>query len=198
MAWSLYNSNENDWTESGLFQSDVKKLGPNCVVDKGIAYWIGWDGQIYTNPTMIGTFALQEKVFHQSRIPLEAMTTYHSLTHFNNGIRFISFETVGYSRIVVVWDIKCDHQNQLHWKKLVKISGLGIPYNPTLFVEKNIISIMECRTSYAGANDGERTDVLISRVGYKFAKGKHLMHQSFQENVSVKTVTLHAESLYMV
>ncbi|KAL4276202.1 hypothetical protein AHAS_Ahas20G0183600 [Arachis hypogaea] len=198
MGWSLYNSYDNDWMQSGVFETDIKKLGPKCIVDKEIAYWISWDGRNFSEPAVVATFSMLEMVFSEARIPAEVKTTYHSLTHFNDGVGFISYEKAGYSTTIVIWDMKHDGQDQLRWKRMVRVSGVGIPYNPTLFIGKDIISVMGCRTIFGGSNDGKKTNVLLSRLKNNFARREHLMYRSWEEYVWVNTVTLHSESLYLV
>ncbi|XLR23909.1 hypothetical protein HN51_070321 [Arachis hypogaea] len=58
MSWSLYSSNDNYWTHSGIAQTQVQKLSPKSIVVDGFVYWIGWNGLNFTDPSVIAVFSL--------------------------------------------------------------------------------------------------------------------------------------------
>ncbi|XLR30565.1 hypothetical protein HN51_050438 [Arachis hypogaea] len=198
LGWSLYCSFENDWCDSGSFTSDVQKLGPKSIIVDGIVYWIGWEGTNFTEPSLIISFSMIQRQFFESIIPIDARSTYHSLTNLHDGVGFIPYRNIGFSREVIVWEIKHDGQDKLNWDKRIRVTGLGIPYNPSMFIGKDIISIMECRSRFGGSNDADRTDLLLSRLKWNGARREHLMHRTWQQNVHVKSMTMHSESLYIV
>ncbi|KAL4287082.1 uncharacterized protein DS421_19g652150 [Arachis hypogaea] len=78
------------------------------------------------------------------------------------------------------------------------ISGLGIPYTPSLFVGNDIITVMECRGRSGSANDAVCTNFLISRLKYMESRKEHLVYRTWQEHVNVKTITMHSDGLYMI
>ncbi|XLR64279.1 hypothetical protein HN51_006746 [Arachis hypogaea] len=198
LSWTLYNSYEAEWTYSGNFQTKTQKLGPKNIVDKGVVYWIGWEGVRFEEPTSIITFSLQSRLFSEVNVPHEVRSSNNSLTNFNNGVGFISYNNIGFTREVVVWEITPKANDKLGWEKMIKVSGIGIPYNPTIFVGKDIISVMEFRGSFGSANDSESTDLLISRFKFMTARRKHLLHRNWNENVYVKSISMHLQGLYPV
>ncbi|XLR57601.1 hypothetical protein S83_008273 [Arachis hypogaea] len=198
MFWALYNSFDANWKHSGSFSSDVKKLGPKAVVDKGVVYWVGWDGPSFIQPSQICTFDMLQQMFFECDIPDAAKSDYHSLTQFNGGVGFTSYHNVGFSKQIVVWQLKRDGQNKLDWERMIKVSGIAIPYNPTIFVGKDIFSVMELRTGCGGSNDTERTDLIIARLKFVHPRIEHILHHVWEENVYVKSAIMHVESLYRV
>ncbi|XP_052113680.1 uncharacterized protein LOC127744890 [Arachis duranensis] len=198
MSWALYNSIDADWVDSGTFESNVQKLGPKSIVNDEKAYWVGWDGVGYLNPVSICTFNLQQQQCYEGNIPDETKSTYHTLTHFKEGVGFISYHNIGFMKQMVVWGLKEDNNNMLVWDKFFKVSEIAIPHNPTLFVGKDILSIMELRCSSGGSNDTERTDILLTRLKFMSSTRDILLHQTWQERVYVKTITMYSEELYMV
>ncbi|RYR16211.1 hypothetical protein S83_048876 [Arachis hypogaea] len=198
LSWSLYTSFERDWTHVGTFESSVQKLGPKYVVNKGIFYWIGWGGPNLMEAAAIVIFNLRQRMFHEAKIPTQVKSDYHSLTHFNDGVGFVSYHNVGYTRQVLVWQLKNDWDTNLDWEKMIRVSGFGIPYTPTLFVDKDILSVLEARNGHGSSNDSEATDVILSRLRYMEGKRENLVHRTWHEHVNVKTITLHSEGLFMV
>ncbi|RYR16270.1 hypothetical protein HN51_067711 [Arachis hypogaea] len=198
MSWSLYTSFEREWTHSGMFESDVQKLGPKYIVNNGIVYWIGWQGADFFEPAYIVTFNLRIQMFHEAKIPPDVPSDYNSLTYFNDGVGYISYRNLAFSRQVLVWQMKRNGDHNIHWERMIRVSGLGIPYTPSLFVGNDIITVMECRGGSGSANDAVRTDFLISRLKYMESRREHLVHRTWQEHVNVKTITMHSDGLYMV
>ncbi|XLR34620.1 hypothetical protein S83_062520 [Arachis hypogaea] len=198
MSWTLYNSFDAAWKDCGSFHSDVKKFGPNSVVDKGSIYWIGWEGVNYMEPSSIVIFSLQKKFTYEGKIPSHAKSLYHSLTHYNNGVGLMSYSNIGFTRQVVMWQLSHVDDNELGWHRMLKVSCIAMPYQPTLFLGKDIISVLEYRSSFCGSNDAERTDILVSKLKYMISRRDHILHHSWDENVNIKSYTLHSEGLYMV
>ncbi|RYR36435.1 hypothetical protein HN51_030044 [Arachis hypogaea] len=198
LSWSLYTSFEKDWTQSGTFETNMQKIGPKYVVNDGIFYWIGWEGANLTEASSIITFNLLQRMFHEAMIPMKVKSDYHALTQFNDGVGFVTYRNVGFTRQVMVWQLRRNWDHDLEWEKMLKVSGFGLPYTPTLFVGKDIISVMEARSGHKGFNDTEGTDVLISRLKYMEGRRENLVHRTWQEHVNVKTITLHSEGLFMV
>ncbi|QHN83160.1 uncharacterized protein DS421_20g702240 [Arachis hypogaea] len=199
LSWSLYTSFERCWTQSGTFDTNAQKIGPKYVVNDGIFYWIGWQRPNFTQPESIIMFNLLQKMFHEATIPSQVPSDYNGLTHFNDGVGFVSYHNVGFTRQVLIWQLKSDWDHNLQWDKMVRVSGFGIPYTPTLFVGKDILSVMEARSGHRGSNDDtEGTDVIISRLKYMEEKRENMVHRTWQEHVNVKTITLHHEGLFMV
>ncbi|KAL4322196.1 hypothetical protein AHAS_Ahas14G0186300 [Arachis hypogaea] len=102
------------------------------------------------------------------------------------------------NRTVSVWQLSCVGDDVLFWKKMLKISGIGIPFNLTLYVGNDILLVLESRNSYGRANDAEMTDILVSKLKYMTLRRENLLVRTWHEDLSVKTVTLHSEGLYMV
>ncbi|XLS91416.1 hypothetical protein HN51_067424 [Arachis hypogaea] len=198
MSWSIYSSVERGWTHEGSFESNVQKLGPKSVVDNGVIYWIGWERPNFPEPVSIITLNLRHRSFHEATIPAEVKSEYHSLTPFKEGIGLLTYHNVGLSRQILVWEMKQNGEQNLDWAKMIKVTGLGIPYSPSLLVGKDIISVMETRNGSNCSNDTERTDLLITKLRFMEARRVHLTHRFWQEHVNVKTITLHSNGLYMV
>ncbi|RYR14774.1 hypothetical protein Ahy_B04g071468 [Arachis hypogaea] len=154
----LYNSFEADWKHSGIFISDVLKVGPKSIVDKGVVYWIGWEGVGYAEPTSILFFSLQQRIFNEAKIPEQAKLTYHC--------------SMGTSTL------------------------LGLFLSGSLAALE--MMLLESRNSYGRANDAEMTDILVSKLKYMTLRRENLLVRTWHEDLSVKTVTLHSEGLYMV
>ncbi|RYR19495.1 hypothetical protein Ahy_B03g064278 [Arachis hypogaea] len=198
MSWTLYNSFEADCNRSGKFNTEVQKLGPKHVVNNIIVYWIGWGGDDFMKPKLIFTFSLQQRLFYEGKVPDKVKSAYHSFTLFKDGIGFISYKNTDFSREIVVWGINRDSDNKLYWDKMIRISGVGIPYNPTLFVGKDIISVLDSSCYFGSANDSEITEVILSRLKYRGRLWEHLFQHNWHETVYVKTVTMHCQGLYLV
>ncbi|KAL4381885.1 hypothetical protein AHAS_Ahas04G0178200 [Arachis hypogaea] len=198
ISWMLYNSFEADWKYSGTFISDVLKVGPKSIVDKEVIYWIGWEGVGYAEPTSILFFSLQQMIFNEAKISEQVKLTYHCVTHFKNGIWFVSYGDIDFTRTLFVWQLSCVGDDVLFWDKMLKISGIVIPFNLTLYVGNDILLVLESRNSHGGANDAEITDILVSKLKYMTLRRKNLLVRTWHEDLSVKTVTLHSKGLYMV
>ncbi|XP_057723788.1 F-box/kelch-repeat protein At3g23880-like [Arachis stenosperma] len=198
MKWTLFNSIQRDWVHSGTFQSNVHKLGPKPIVQEGVVSWIGWEGVNNSDPAAIITFSLQQRKFSEDIVPEDVKASYHALIQINDNVGFMSYKNLCFTRQVSVWGLKRSANDKHIWEKMVKVTGLGMPYSPTLFVDKDVITLMEARTGFGTSNDGERTDILLSRLKYMHQIRKHLVHRTWNEAVSVKSVSLHSNGLYMV
>ncbi|RYR08944.1 hypothetical protein Ahy_B05g076850 [Arachis hypogaea] len=155
LSWCLYTSFEKDWTHSGTFETNMQKIGPKYVVKDGIFYWIGWEGANRIEASSIITFNLIQEMFHEAMIPMKVKSDYHALTQFNDGVSFVTYRNVGFTRQVMVWQLRKNWDHDLEWEKMLRVSRFGIPYTPILFVDKDIISFMEARSGYKGFNDTE-------------------------------------------
>ncbi|RYR08218.1 hypothetical protein Ahy_B05g075793 [Arachis hypogaea] len=198
LSWSLYTSFERDWTHSGTFETSVQKIGPKYVINEGVFYWIGWAGPNLADADSIVTFNLLQRMFHEAVIPVQVKSDYHALTNFNDGVGFVTYHNIGFTRQVMVWQLKSDWDSNLNWEKMSRVSGFGIPYTPSLFVGKDIILVLEARSGHGCSNDSEAIDVILSRLRYMEGRRENLVYRTWHDHVNVKTITLHSEGLFMV
>ncbi|XLT05667.1 hypothetical protein HN51_044416 [Arachis hypogaea] len=96
------NSFDADWKDCRSFHNNVKKLGPNSIVDKGSVYWIVWKGVNYVEPCQIVIFSLQQKLIYEGKISSHAKSTYYFLTYYNNGVGFMSYSNMDFTRYVIM------------------------------------------------------------------------------------------------
>ncbi|MED6180758.1 hypothetical protein PIB30_013386 [Stylosanthes scabra] len=131
-----------------------------------------------------------------TEIPERAKTTYHALLDYNNGVGFISYLNVGFRRSIQVWQLVQQDVHGINWVKMINVRGLGIPLIPTVFVGNDIISVLECKGGFATANDTHRTEIWITILKHNTTSIRQLLHNSWQEELCLKTITMHTESLY--
>lgn len=135
-------------------------------------------------------------MFYEAIILAEVKFDYLLLTQFNDGVGCVSYHNIGFTRKIMVWQIKSDWDHNLNWEKIVRISGFNIPYTSTLFIGKDILSVMEARSGHRALNDIEGTYVIISRLKYKEGRRENMLHHTWPEHVNMKTITLHSEGLF--
>ncbi|MED6108971.1 hypothetical protein PIB30_029196 [Stylosanthes scabra] len=198
MRWTLFQAWDRSWNYDGTIDSGIVKLGNKPIVQDGRVHWLGWEANPDVVPSHIAVFDLERRMWHEARIPEDAKTTYHSLTEFNNGVGFVSYQNSHMKRTVQVWQIKEDGSEGLLWEKMIRVSGLGIPHNPTLFSGNDIISVLDCSGGSVAANDTHRTDLWVTRLKHKKKTVEWLLHNTWQEDISLTTITMHSESLFKV
>ncbi|MED6133477.1 hypothetical protein PIB30_028543 [Stylosanthes scabra] len=198
MRWTLFKAWEKGWNYDGTIESAIVKLGSKSVVQNGRVHWLGWEAIQDIEPSHIAIFDLERTLWRDSEIPHWVKTTYHSLTEFNEGVAFISYQNVGINRSVQVWKLTQDGGEGILWEKMIRVSGLGIPQSPTLMAGHDIISVLDCRDRFGAANDRHRTDLWITRLKHKLKSVEQLLHNTWQEELCLKTITMHSESLYKV
>ncbi|MED6157719.1 hypothetical protein PIB30_025992 [Stylosanthes scabra] len=199
MCWNLYDSVKKDWEYHEVFHTTVKKIGGPYVVDEGTVHWIGWDGFMVREPHRIVMFCLLKRRFSEFLVPDRVHSQYHSLIRFNGGVRFMGHRTNSFTQTVAIWRYTIIDGDHLTWDKKFVVGGMEIPYSPSFFVGKDLVSIIEVRQNGKGSsNDDDRTDIVISKLKFLPRRREHLIHQSWQDHVHVKTVTLYTSSLFKV
>ncbi|MED6197681.1 hypothetical protein PIB30_058939 [Stylosanthes scabra] len=139
---------------------------------------------------------MENMTWYDTEVPERAKTTYHSLIEFNNGVGFVSYQNVFDNRSIQVCQLIREGGEGLFWEKMIRVSGMGIPLTPSVFVGNDIISVLECKGGFGAANDTNRTNLLMSMLKHKTTSVEQLMHYSWQEELCLNTITMHSESLY--
>ncbi|MED6122657.1 hypothetical protein PIB30_041836 [Stylosanthes scabra] len=166
---------------------------------KGTIHWIGWDGFMVREPHRIVMFCYLRRRFSEFPVLDRVQSEYHSLIQFNGGVRFMGHRTNGFMQTIAIWRYTVIDGHHLTWDKEFVVGGMKIPYSPSFFVGKNLVSIIEVRQNGKGSsNDDDRTDIIISKLRFLPRRREHLTHQSWQDHVHVKTVTLYTSNLFKV
>ncbi|MED6107525.1 hypothetical protein PIB30_014819 [Stylosanthes scabra] len=183
--WSLYDSWGKGWNNRGFIDSTIERLGPKSVGQKGYVHWLGWGGVQQLQPTHVAIFDMENMTWFDTLIPERAKTTYHSLIDFNDGVGFILYQNVWVNRSIQVWQLVQQGRDGLNWVKMINVRGLGIPLCPSVFIGKDIISVLECSGGFAVGNDTHRTELWITMLKYKTTQVEQLLHNSWQEELCV-------------
>ncbi|MED6207131.1 hypothetical protein PIB30_033047 [Stylosanthes scabra] len=136
--------------------------------------------------------------FWEGAIPAEVIAENNALAKFNNGVGFINYSEAEFSREVVVWEMYREGHDDLIWEKMFTVRGFALPFSLSILVDSSILSILECKHSFGPSNNTERTDVYISKGRDSNKVMDFFYHSHWDEDVQVKTVTLHLEGLYPV
>ncbi|MED6146563.1 hypothetical protein PIB30_035565 [Stylosanthes scabra] len=194
--WSLYDSFGKGWNNKGVINSAIEKLDPKSVVLNGCVHWLGWVGVLQLEPSHIGIFDMQKMKWFEAEIPEGVKKTYHTLVAYNNGVGFVSYQNCGLRRNIHIWQLVQQGGVGINWVKMINVGTLAIPLSPTVFIDNDIISVLECRGGFAAANDANTIDLLITILKRNAISVRQLLHNSWQEELCLKTKTMHSESLY--
>ncbi|MED6125247.1 hypothetical protein PIB30_066841 [Stylosanthes scabra] len=198
MGWCVYKSKMKAWSKDMTFISEVEKLGPQSVVCNGIVFWIGWEGFDFSQPNCIVSFNFKQLEFCQEPIPPTVSAPHNSLAKINGGVAFMTYREIPFSCEVVVWDMYREDNDSLVWQRKFKVKDVPMPYTPSILLDGTIVSILECRVSSGAANNAEKMDLYIFKMVHKSSEMKLIYHNHWEEEVSVKSITLHSEGLYPV
>ncbi|MED6110838.1 hypothetical protein PIB30_046592 [Stylosanthes scabra] len=198
LVWSLFKSEHKSWSSKGVFQTSEHKIGPYSIVADDAVFFIGWEGVNLADPKLILSYSFKEEDFYESNIPPDVIAENNALVKLKDGVGFINYTEVAFSRKVVVWQIHREGHDILLWEKMFTVRGFAFPFSPSILVDTSIISILECKHSFGPANNNERTDLYISKGRDNNKLMDMIYHSHWDENVQVKIVTLHAEGLYPV
>ncbi|MED6140643.1 hypothetical protein PIB30_095229 [Stylosanthes scabra] len=189
LSWCLYSNTARNWNCTGSFESSVQKLGPTYVVHMGIVYWISWEGVAVPRA---------KSVFAEEVIPNRVKRVYHSLSIVKDGVALISSNTAGFKSFVNVFQVSRNGWADYTWERLFKTQKMSIPYTPTMFAGKFLITAVEARSGPYFSNDAEMTDLLISKHDCEALKSEHPLHRTWGEISCMKTVTPHSHGFYPV
>ncbi|MED6147649.1 hypothetical protein PIB30_045764, partial [Stylosanthes scabra] len=164
ISWSLYNSSDHDWREIGIFVSQVQKFGPVAVVANGSAYFLSWTGIGYLDADSVCICDFRQKFFFHHKIPDRTKDVYHSLTNFQDEVGLVAYSSVGFKRKIVVWKMKRDSADTILRQKVVNMDEIPMPFNPSLFFGRDLISVLNVLAGFGESNDSERTEMLITKV----------------------------------
>ncbi|MED6191936.1 hypothetical protein PIB30_005415 [Stylosanthes scabra] len=140
---TMYSSAERDWVLTLTCPEYVQNLDPNYVSVDGVIYWIRWrDEKNPGTPLYIVSFLMVTYTFGQIFLPDEAKANYHCLlTHAGKlcvGATDYDHETY----TSTIWKISILEEKPT-WTKLFTTSGYGHPYLPALFIDDDLIQVME-------------------------------------------------------
>ncbi|MED6148709.1 hypothetical protein PIB30_055383 [Stylosanthes scabra] len=169
--WSVYDSKVENWTLERTYNTDIPKLGPHSIVSDGVVFWIGWDRLNFVVPKCIVSFNFRFMEFHHGEIPIKEPTENNALTKFNGGVGFITYRDIGLAHEVVVWSVYREGHDTLMWEK---------------------------NASSGAANNNERCDLFVFILKHMRGTMEQLYHNHWDEDVQVKTITLHSDGLYPV
>ncbi|MED6135862.1 hypothetical protein PIB30_050631 [Stylosanthes scabra] len=198
LFWSVHDSEVEKWTLERSYNTEIRKLGPQSVVSDNIVFWIARDGLCSGVPTYIVTFNLRWMEFHHGDIPVEAPTENNALTKFMGGVAFLTYRDIGHSREVVVWSVYREGHDTLMWEKFFTISDFAIIHTPSLLFRSSIISVLDHKSSYGPANNNQRSDLFLYILRHMRGAAELFYHNFWEEDVQLKTVTLHSDGLYPV
>ncbi|MED6219210.1 hypothetical protein PIB30_033733 [Stylosanthes scabra] len=103
LKWMLWHSSEKEWKTSGVYQTQIEKVGPKSVVVDGVLFWIGWGGFFNLEPTHLLGFSLEDETFFEEPIPVENTKRFNSITKINKQLGFVSYQDIAERRKVEVW-----------------------------------------------------------------------------------------------
>ncbi|MED6147666.1 hypothetical protein PIB30_045889 [Stylosanthes scabra] len=169
LFWSVYDSEVEKWTLERSYNTEIQKIGPQSVVSDGIVFWIAWDGLRSGVPTCIVTFNLRWMEFHHGDIPVEASTE-------NNALKK-SWVELPSSHIVT--------------------SAIPVRSWCGAFIMRGTIRLY-CKSSYGPANNNQRSDLFLYILRHMRGAAELFYHNFWEEDVQLKTVTLHSDGLYPV
>ncbi|MED6122464.1 hypothetical protein PIB30_040108 [Stylosanthes scabra] len=198
LSWPIYDSEVEDWSLARTYNTDVPKLGPQSVVSNVVVFWIGWDGVDYAVPKCIVSFNLRDMQFYHGQIPIEAPSEKNALTNFKGGVAFITYRDVGFSQEVVVRNMFRKGIDSFVWERMFTICDFRIPFTPSVLIHSSIIFVLECGASSGAENNTERTDVYVFILKHRKAEMDMFYHNYWEEDVQIKTITLHSDGLYSV
>ncbi|MED6136062.1 hypothetical protein PIB30_052480 [Stylosanthes scabra] len=144
-AWRLtmYSSAEQNWVVNVTCPDYVRTLDPNYVSLDGVIYWMKWrDSDEDSSVTIIVSFSMLTQKFGQIIMPAEVRANYHGLLVRGDklcvGAVQYDFETYSCN----IWEINSLGEAPTR-KKMFTYDGYGHPYLPALFLDSDVIQVLE-------------------------------------------------------
>ncbi|MED6198804.1 hypothetical protein PIB30_069946, partial [Stylosanthes scabra] len=140
---TMYFSLERDWVLTLTCPDYVQILDPNYVSVDGVMYWIKLrDADKNPTPLYIVSFSMLTYTFGQIFVPNEATTNYHTLLIHARKLCLAATNYDHETYSSTIWEISAVRETP-SWTKLLTTNGYGHPYFPALFIDDDLIQVME-------------------------------------------------------
>ncbi|MED6176865.1 hypothetical protein PIB30_092405 [Stylosanthes scabra] len=133
----------NNWVVNVSCPEYVRTLDPDYVSLDGVMYWMNWrENDRDMSPTFIVSFSMLTFEIRQIFIPTEATANYHGLL-INGGKLYLGAVNYDHERYsCTMWEIDSVNETP-SWNKLLTYDGYGHPYLPALFIDGDVIQVLE-------------------------------------------------------
>ncbi|MED6218783.1 hypothetical protein PIB30_029865 [Stylosanthes scabra] len=140
---TLYSSAEKKWVVNVSCPEYGRSLDPNYASLDGVIYWMKWrDNDRDMSPIFIVSFSMLTHKFGQIFILAEATTNYHGLLIHGGKlcVGAINYDHKRYN--CTIWEIDSIGETP-NWSKLFTYDGYGHPYLPAMFIDGDVIQVLE-------------------------------------------------------
>ncbi|MED6147017.1 hypothetical protein PIB30_040127 [Stylosanthes scabra] len=143
-TWSLtmYSSLEQNWGPTLTCPNYVRNLDPNYVSLDGVIYWMKWREDGDKSPPYIVSFSMLNFNFRQIIILDEVSTNYLGLLIHAGKLCVGATNYDQETYLSNIWEITNIEESPV-WNKLFTYNGHGNPYLPAIFIDDDIIQVLE-------------------------------------------------------
>ncbi|MED6191003.1 hypothetical protein PIB30_111737, partial [Stylosanthes scabra] len=152
-----------NWVVNVSCPEYVRTLDPNYMSLDGVMYWMNWRGNDRDmSPTFIVSFSMLTFRFGQIFIPAEATANYHGLM-IHGGKLYLGAVNYDHERYsCTMWEIDGLGETS-SWNKLLTYDGYGHPYLPAMFIDSDVIQVLEKYYQVEDLPDMTHTIIHITR-----------------------------------
>ncbi|XP_057744772.1 uncharacterized protein LOC130962595 [Arachis stenosperma] len=131
------------WNVSLTCPPYVDRLDPDYVFLDGVIYWVSCLlHEEDVDPPCIVSFSVVTFTFHKYSLPTEAHAHCLNLLIRNDKLCLATNNHDDQSYSSTIWQADAINDDII-WSKLYTFNGIGVPYIPALFVDDNLLHIME-------------------------------------------------------
>ncbi|MED6198802.1 hypothetical protein PIB30_069944 [Stylosanthes scabra] len=195
---TLYSSAEQNWLVNVSCPEYVRTLDPNYVSLDGVMYWMNWrENDRDTSPTFIVSFSMLTFEFGQIFVPAEATANYHGLMIHGGKLCLgaVNYDHERYS--CTMWEIDSLGETP-SWNKLLTYDGYGHPYLLSMFIDGDVIQVLEKYYQVEDLPDMTHTINHITRWSPLGKTQYNLKWMEFDNFVRMRSLSTYYESPFPV
>ncbi|RYR33953.1 hypothetical protein Ahy_A10g048650 [Arachis hypogaea] len=141
--YSVYSFEDQQWTKISASEGMRGKVGPDYVAENGQIFLIHFTGEDYQFADSILIYSIIKKTFYILPIRDRYRSKCQFLLRYQGFFSFLSHPKDENNYTICIWSIINTKDECFKWKSTLKLKGLSTYDNPKLFVDNDLISLVD-------------------------------------------------------